>query len=123
MSASILVVPRPRRHHGRMLALAVAPVLLPVAWLLARPSGIGPTIIVLVAGALGAAVIGTFAPIDGRPLLGCTRCGVMAGLSVPAGAMLLASGRSDPSSLGLAVVVLGFGLVQRLRDPASCPRP
>lgn len=122
MSGQILEVPRSTRPRLR-LGLALAPVTILAAWLIAAPSGGVAIGLTLLTGALAAAVGGTYAPVDGRPTLGCSQCAVVAGVSVPAAGVLLSAGRTDPSMLGLAVVVVSFGLVQRLRDPATCPRP
>ncbi len=123
MSGEILTLARPVRHRRLRLSLALAPATLLAAWLIAAPSGPAPIAFTLLTGALAAAVGGTYAPVGGRPALGCSRCAVVAGASVPAAGLLLSAGRTDPSLLGLAVVVVAFGLVQRLRDPTTCPRP
>ena len=122
MTGSILVLSAPIRRRGLRLGAALAPLTILAAWLLAAPSGGVAVVQTLVAGTFAAGVLSTYAPIDGRPALGCTRCAVMAGLSVPvAGAFLLAA-RTDPSMATLAVLLVTFGLAQRLRDPATCDR-
>jgi len=120
MTEAILRASAPRRRELR-LAAALAPAAILLSWVLVAPSSTAVAVQTVVAGALLAGVLGTYAPVGGRPSLGCGRCAVMAGLSVPAGVAFLSAAREDPSMATLAVVVAGFGLAQRLRDPGTCP--
>ena len=110
--------------HRRVLRLAAAlsPATVAGAWFLARPGDAMAIVLALGTGLLAAGVIASYAPTGSRrPTLGCTPCAVVAGISVPLAALLLASGRTDPSLLVIAFGAVGFGLAQRLRTPASCP--
>ncbi len=122
MTESVIALSAPARRRSIRLGAALAPVTILVSWLLAAPSGGLAVVQTVTTGILMAAVLGTYAPVGGRPVLGCTRCAVMAGLSIPAAAAFLVSARTDPSMAPLAIIVVAFGLVQRLRDPATCPR-
>lgn len=122
MNEAVIAVSAPARRRSLRLGATLAPLTILASWLLAAPTGGVAMVQTVATGLLMAAVLGTYAPVGGRPALGCTRCAVMAGLSVPAAAAFLASARTDSSMAALAVVVVAFGLVQRLRDPATCPR-
>lgn len=122
MTEPVIALSAPARRRSLRLGVVLAPLTVLASWLLAGPSDGVAMVQTVVAGLLAATVLGTYAPVGGRPALGCTRCAVTAGLSVPAAAAFLASARTDSSMAALAVVVLAFGLVQRLRDPATCPR-
>lgn len=100
-----------------------------VAWLVLAPAlaggllaGLGPsgaigTAAALAVAALGAATLARYVPTVGTRLeLGCTPCAVASGLSVPVAIAVLAAGMAP-----LAVGIAAFGLVQRLRQPDTCP--
>lgn len=116
-------------HGRRRLAAAVlaAPAVAVGAGLATGglPTGDPGRAVVLAAlGLIGGALLATYLPVTGawyRPVLGCTRCAVGAGLTLPLAVMLLSS---DPTSSAVAMMALAavtFGLAQRLRDPVTCP--
>ncbi len=77
--------------------------------------------------ALGAsATLASYLPRPGygrRLDLGCTPCAAVAALSVVGAAWVLRSTPNDLSSAALALVIIGFGLTQRLTSPSSCAAP
>ncbi len=75
----------------------------------------------VVAAALGAAVLASYVPAVGlRPDLGCTPCATVAALTVVAASVVLRNYGADVAGPVIASAVLLFGLVQRLREPATC---
>ena len=71
-----------------------------------------------------AATLATYLPRAGtgfRPDLGCTPCAAVAAVTVLASFGLLNSAPHDVSTAVLALGVSAFGLVQRLKDPSTCP--
>lgn len=110
--------PRSVRLGRRTVAWAVLAAALTGALLaLLRPSDTlgGPATVVV--AVLGAGTLARYVPTVGRrPDLGCTPCAVASGLSVPIAIGVLAAGMAP-----LAVAVAAFGLVQRLRQPDTCP--
>jgi hypothetical protein len=92
--------------------------------------GVGPewpALVALVALA-AAATLATYLPQPGaghRLDLGCTPCAAVAALSVLGAGAVLSTTAHETSTAGLALVIVGFGLTQRLTSPSSCaaPRP
>lgn len=80
----------------------------------------------IVAGGLAALVVASYTPRPGggrRLDVGCSPCAVVAALTLPLGALALASAPADPTMTAVAVVLLLAGAAQRLADnPASCAR-
>ena len=123
--------PTGRRSARRTwFGAAVAPVLF--VGLSAVSGGVHPvgapvwTALVALIATVGAAVLATYVPAAGswrHPAIGCTPCAVVAGLTVLASAAVLNAGPGEVPSAVLALLVAGFGLVQRLRDPGACARP
>ncbi|MDO8107873.1 hypothetical protein Q6348_11770 [Isoptericola sp. b441] len=112
---SFLRVGRPGRRAIAWVLLA--PVLATAGYAALHPAAATDRVALVVVAALGAATLARYVPTVGlRPVLGCTPCAVAAGLSVPVAAALLASGAA-----GLGVAVAAMGLVQRLRQPDTCP--
>jgi hypothetical protein len=71
-----------------------------------------------------ATTLATYLPRPGiglRPDLGCTPCAAVAAVTVLASFGLLSSAPQDVSTAVLALGVSAFGLVQRLKDPSTCP--
>ena len=126
VAAAAVALPsaRPRR-------VLVGVVLAPLAWLALTSAGGGLTyapliwiLLVGVASALGAASLATYVPGPGAgrtPVWGCGPCAVVAVTSLPFAAVMLHANPWQLSSAGMAVLVTGLGLVQRLRDPKTCP--
>ena len=77
--------------------------------------------------ALGAsATLASYLPRPGygrRLDVGCTPCAAVAALSVVGASGVLRSNPHDLSSAALALVIIGFGLTQRLTSPSSCAAP
>lgn len=116
--------------HGRRRVLAAALLAPVLAGVVAVSTGAlahaapGRLVVVALLGLLGAAVVATYLPVSGPwyPLhAGCTRCAVVAGLSLPVATMVLASDPLDTGTAMLALAAVTFGLGQRLRDPGTCP--
>ena len=84
----------------------------------------GRGVVLAVLGLVGGALLATYLPVIGpwyRPVLGCTRCAVGAGLTLPLAVTLLASDPTSSAVATMAMAAVTFGLVQRLRDPVTCP--
>jgi len=84
------------------------------------------TVIVAVMALAAAATLASYLPRPGagRKLeLGCTPCAVVAALSVLGAAVVLGSSPYEVSTAVLALVVVGFGLAQRLTNPSTCATP
>ncbi|MHB8186009.1 MAG: hypothetical protein ACYDDU_07940 [Dermatophilaceae bacterium] len=63
-------------------------------------------------------------PGAGRTLdLGCTPCAAVAALSVLGAAWVLRTAPHDVSTAVLALVIVMFGLTQRLTSPSTCAAP
>jgi len=116
--------------HGRRRVLVAALLAPVVAGVVAVSTGglaqatPGRWVVVALLGALGSAVLATYLPVRGpwyRLQAGCTRCAVVAGLSLPVATMVLASHPLDAGTSMLALAAVTFGLGQRLRDPGTCP--
>jgi|SRR5450631_1006577 hypothetical protein len=56
-----------------------------------------------------------------KPELGCTPCAAVAAVTVLASVGLLSSAPHDVSTAVMALGVSAFGLVQRLKNPSTCP--
>lgn len=114
----------------RLVAVAVLfPVIL--AMLLGAGGGWSPaepgwTAIVALAALAAAATLATYLPRSGawRSLdLGCTPCAAVAALSVLGAVGVLSTAPHDVSTAALAMVIVGFGLTQRLTNPSTCAAP
>ena len=71
-------------------------------------------------------VFATYLPRPGagrRLELGCTPCAAVAALSVLGAAVVLGTSPYNVSTAVLALVVVGFGLTQRLTNPSTCVAP
>jgi hypothetical protein len=111
--------------------VGVAAVLAPLAWLGLTSAGGGLTnaplawlVLVGVASVLGAASLATYVPGPGSgraPVWGCGPCAVVAITSLPFAAVMLNANPWQISTAGMAALVTGLGLFQRLRDPKACP--
>ena len=80
----------------------------------------------LVAGVAlaSATTLATYLPRAGtglKPDLGCTPCAAIAAVTVLASFGLVNSAPHDVSTAVLALGVSAFGLVQRLKNPSTCP--
>lgn len=112
---------RPRRSlrpGRRTLAWAILAAALAGALLaLLRPSDTLSVVATVAVAVLGAGTLARYVPTVGTRLdRGCTPCAVASGLSVPIAIGVLTAGMAP-----LAVAVAAFGLVQRLRQPDTCP--
>jgi len=110
--------PRRARLGRRTLAWTILTAALTGALLATvRPSDTLSGVATVAVAVLGAATLARYVPTVGtRPDLGCTPCAVVSGLSVPIAIGVLAAGMAP-----LAVGIAAFGLVQRLRQPDTCP--
>ena len=92
------------------LALAVG--------VLAHPDGPTTWAAGIAVAVLGATTLASYVPASGwRPDLGCTPCAVVSGLSAPLAVVVMTAG----GGAGIAAAIAAAGLVQRLRQPATCP--
>lgn len=110
-------------HPRRAFAWAVlAPAIGTLAWSVGRPSTPWHAMLVMAFAMIGAATLANYVPTVGtRVALGCTRCAVAAGLSVPVALVILASQPRTAAQAAVALLVTGAGLTQRMRQPDSCP--
>ena len=110
--------PRRLRPGRRTLAWAILATVLAGAILaVLRPSDALSGIASVAVALLGAGTLARYVPTVGTRLdVGCTPCAVASGLSVPIAIGVLAGGMAP-----LAVAIAAFGLVQRLRQPDTCP--
>ena len=86
---------------------------------------LGWTALVALTALAGAATLATYLPRPGagRTLeIGCTPCAAVAALSVLGAAVVLSTSPHDVSTAFLALVIVGFGLTQRLTNPSTCGR-
>jgi hypothetical protein len=84
----------------------------------------GWTALVAMVALAGATTLATYLPHPGAGLkveLGCTPCAAVAAVTVVASFGLLSSAPHDVSTAVLALVVSSFGVVQRLKNPSTCP--
>jgi len=87
---------------------------------------LGWTVLVALMALAAAATLATYLPRPGagRKLeLGCTPCATVAAVSVLGAAVVLGTSPYDVSTAVLALVVVGFGLTQRLTNPSTCVAP
>jgi len=87
---------------------------------------LGWTVLVALMALAGAATLASYLPRPGagRKLeIGCTPCAAVAALSVLGAAAVLSTAPYDVSTAVLALVVVGFGLTQRLTNPSTCVAP
>jgi len=90
----------------------------------APTSSTGWTALVAGAALACATTLATYLPRPGTGLrldLGCTPCAAVAAVTVLASFGLLSSAPHDVSTAVLALGVSAFGLVQRLKNPGTCP--
>ena len=120
------LAPLPMRR-GVAVALA-APVLFGLmvtvsgGW--GQPTSAGWTALVALVALSCATTLATYLPHPGTGLridVGCTPCAAVAAVTVLAAFALLSSAPRDASTAVLALGVSAFGLVQRLRNPSTCP--
>jgi hypothetical protein len=89
-----------------------------------RGAGPGWLALTLVASAVSALVLSSYLPLSGRhPELGCTPCGILAGLTVLGATMAMRNYGTGIEGPAIAGAITLFGLTQRLGQPASCPSP
>jgi hypothetical protein len=84
----------------------------------------GWTALVVMVALASATTLATYLPHPGAGLrveLGCTPCAAVAAVTVVVSFGLLSSAPHDVSTAVLALVVSAFGLVQRLKNPSTCP--
>jgi len=80
--------------------------------------------VVLPAAALGAAVLASYVPLDGRrPDVGCTPCAMLAGLTLVGATMAFRHYGAGIAAPLVTAAVLLFGLTQRMNQPATCATP
>jgi hypothetical protein len=111
-----------------MALVVMAPVLLVVmvaasgGW--AQTTSPGWTAVVALIAVSCATTLATYLPHPGTGLrveFGCTPCAAVAAVSVLAAFIVLSSAPHDLSTAVLALGISGFGLVQRLNNPSTCP--
>lgn len=86
----------------------------------------GWTALVALVALGGAATLASYLPRPGygrRLDVGCTPCAAVAALSVLGAAVVLSTAPYDMSTAALALVIVGFGLTQRLTSPSTCAAP
>ncbi len=115
----------------RLVAVVVlSPVLL--ALLVRAAGGWAPgaapgwTALVALVSVGAAATLATYLPRPGtgrRVDVGCTPCAAAAALSVVGAAGVLSMASHDVPNAVLALVIVGFGLTQRLTNPTTCAAP
>ena len=112
----------------RMAVVVLAPILFALmvaasgGWELATSPG-WTGLVALIAVSC-ATTLATYLPHPGAGLrvdVGCTPCAAVAAVSVLAAFIVLGSAPHDVSTAVLALGVSGFGLVQRLNKPSTCP--
>lgn len=82
------------------------------------------TALVALTALVSASTLATYLPLRGsgqRLDLGCTPCAAVAAVSVLASLFVLSSEPHDVPTAVLAVGISAFGLLQRLKNPATCP--
>jgi hypothetical protein len=80
----------------------------------------------VVCAVIAALVLASYVPQPGsgrRLEVGCSPCAVMGGATIVGSLVLRSTTPVDPGIAGVAVMMLLFGLVQRLNDNASCAVP
>lgn len=80
----------------------------------------------IVCAVVAAVVLASYVPQPGsgrRLEVGCSPCAVMGGATIVGSLLMRSTAPSDPGIAVVAVMMLGFGLVQRLKDGASCAVP
>ena len=115
----------------RLVAVAVlTPVMLAllveVAGGWAPGATLGWTALLALVSLAAAATLATYLPRPGsgrRLDVGCTPCAAVAALSVLGAAGVLSRAPHDVSTAVLALVIVGFGLTQRLTNPSTCAAP
>jgi hypothetical protein len=88
------------------------------------PTSVGWTALVATAALSCATTLATYLPPPGAGLrleVGCTPCAAAAAVTVLASLGLLSSAPGDVSTAMLALGASAFGLVQRLKNPTTCP--
>ena len=112
----------------RMAVALIAPVffvlMVEVSGGWAPTSSPGWTALVAGAALASATTLATYLPRPGAGLrldLGCTPCAAVAAVTVLASFGLLSSAPHDVSTAVMALGVSAFGLVQRLKNPSTCP--
>ena len=135
-SADSTALTRPRQANAlvtwpmrRRVAVALAvPVLFGLmvtvsgGW--TTPASVGWTALVAMAALSCATTLATYLPHPGTGLrldVGCTPCAAVAAVTVLAALGLLSSAPRDVSTAVLALGVSAFGVVQRLKNPSTCP--
>lgn len=115
--------------HRRLVAAALLLPLVLALFLGAAETdipGAGPGWLALtvVASATAALVLSSYLPTTGARLeLGCTPCGILAGLTVLGATMAMRNYSTGIEGPAVAVALTLFGLTQRLGQPATCATP
>ena len=112
----------------RIVAVAVLSpllfvLLLAVAGGWAPGAPLGWTVLVALMALAAAATLASYLPRPGagRKLeIGCTPCAAVAALSVVGAGAVLSTAPYEVSTAVMALVVVGFGLAQRLTNPSMC---
>jgi hypothetical protein len=90
----------------------------------APATSLGWTAVVAIVALASATTLATYLPRPAAGLkldLGCTPCAAVAAVTVLASFGLVNSAPHDVSTAVLALGVSAFGLVQRLKNPSTCP--
>ena len=84
----------------------------------------GWLVLVLAASTVAALVLSSYLPAAGLRLdMGCTPCGIMAGLTVLGATMAMRNYGTGIEGPAVALALTLFGLTQRLGQPGACPTP
>ena len=85
-------------------------------------SGLGWLALTAVASGTAALVLSSYLPSAGARLeLGCTPCGILAGLTVLGATMAMRNYGTGIEGPAVAAALTLFGLTQRLSQPETCP--
>ena len=87
-------------------------------------AGPGWVFLTVIAAVTASLVLSSYVPASGLRLeLGCTACGILAGLTVLGATMAMRNYGTGIEGPAVAMALTLFGLTQRLSQPATCPTP
>ena len=79
-----------------------------------------------VSGALAAVLLASYVPVPGSGWLldaGCSPCAAVSGVAVIGSLAMRSTAPTEPGIAGVALMLVAFGLAQRLGRVSSCPTP
>lgn len=119
---SLTTWPRRRLGAAALLLPLVVALLLGAAGTDLTQAGLGWAALTLVASTIAALVLSSYLPASGRRLeMGCTPCGILAGLTVLGATMAMRNYGTGIEGPAVAAALTLFGLTQRLSQPETCP--